>query len=354
MVKSFFYGLGAILLAGSTLQAGHESCVDSCYPMPNMIGDFITLPDGLVNPANQFDYAVMVHNSGGVSRTKASQNNNILPQDRLFLDTSWSDDALFDASNNARSHEVYRTNFGFEKVFQDGLSSVELRLPMINGYDSNASALINSQAALGTQFGNLYVGGKRVLWQDGESTLTAGLGVTLPTGNSTDYVFMGNTFVNIENETAFLKPYVAYSHQNGASFFQVWSELDLAVGGNDVYNGNVFLGEYQQQNLYALDMQVGRWLYYNPNASGLVKGVAPIVELHYTTTINDTDNINLVQNYRNPFNRMDFWNVTMGMQAQVGEASNLRLAASLPVRNGSQDETHASDLTLFLQWDIMR
>ncbi|MCA8984897.1 MAG: hypothetical protein KDA76_14125 [Planctomycetaceae bacterium] len=354
MTKSFFLGLGALLLAGSTAQAGNRSCVDYCYPIPNMIGDFITLPDGLTNPQNQFDYHAMVHNAGGAGRNKASQNNNILPQDRIFLDASWSDNALFDSATDSRTHDVYRTIFGIEKVFKDGLYSVELRLPMINGYDSNASGVIDTPATLGTELGNIYVGLKRVLRHDENSILTAGLGVTLPTGNGTDYLVGGTTIVNIENETAFLKPYVAYSRQNGANFFQVWTELDLAIGGDEVYLGGPSIGEFQPQNLYSLDMQIGRWLYYNPDASGMVKGIAPIVELHYTTTINDTDNVAIVQNYRNPFNRMDFWNVTMGTQMQLGDRSNLRLAASLPIRNGSQDETHASDVTLFLQWDVVR
>ncbi|MCA8984167.1 MAG: hypothetical protein R3C12_08000 [Planctomycetaceae bacterium] len=354
MTKSFFLGLGALLLVVSTAQAGNPACCDCCYPMPNMIGDFISLPDGFTDLEATFNYQAVSHNAGGAGRNKASQNNNILPQDRIFLDASWSDNALFDSATDARAHDVHRTIFGIEKVLNEGLFSVELRLPMINGYDSNASAVNNAPSALGTEFGNMYVGFKRVLWQEEGRTLTAGLGVTLPTGNGTDYMLLGDVAANIENETAYLKPYLAYSRQNGATFFQVWSELDLAVGGDEVSVGGLAIGEYQSQNLYSLDMQLGRWLYYNPDASGIIKGIAPIVELHYTTTINDTDNVSLVQNFSNPFNRMDFWNITMGTQMQLGNRSNLRLAASLPIRNGSQDETHASDVTLFLQWDVVR
>ena len=108
MTKSFFLGLGALLLVVSTAQAGNPACCDCCYPMPNMIGDFISLPDGFTDLEATFNYQAVSHNAGGAGRNKASQNNNILPQDRIFLDASWSDNALFDSATDARAHDVHR------------------------------------------------------------------------------------------------------------------------------------------------------------------------------------------------------------------------------------------------------
>ncbi len=44
----------------------------------------------------------------------------------------------------------------------------------------------------------------------------------------------------------------------------------------------------QDQSLLFLDMSVGYWVYRAQNAPFL-KGVAPMVELHYTTTLQSPD-----------------------------------------------------------------
>jgi hypothetical protein len=354
MTKPAMLLFGAWLLFGSAASGGDGRCAGCYYPMPNMIGDFIALPDGLLNPINQFDYDAMVAQSGGAGRMKASRNNNILPQDRLFIDYSWSDAALFDAATDVRTHGLHQTIFGIEKSLMNGLCSLEVRLPMVDGYSSVQNAVIDQPAGLGSEFGNMYVGGKAVLLGDSESTLTAGIGLTLPTGNSTDYSVGGNTTAEIDNQAIYVKPYIAYSRKHGATFFQLWTELDVAAGGDDLSFGGTFRGTYQQQNLVSVDMQLGRWLFYNPSKAGWLQGIAPIVEMHYTSTMNDTDRVSIGQNYTNPFNQMDFWSVTMGTHMQVTNHSNLRLAASLPLHDGPRDETHSSDVTLFLQFDVVR
>ena len=50
----------------------------------------------------------------------------------------------------------------------------------------------------------------------------------------------------------------------------------------------IWMTPFQEQNLMYVDAQFGVWLYHD-HCARYVTGVAPVVELHYSTTMNDTD-----------------------------------------------------------------
>lgn len=87
-------------------------------------------------------------------------------------------------------------------------------------------------------------------------------------------------------------------------------------------------------------MQVGYWLHRNQHANRIVTGFTPLLELHYTSTLNDSDSINIVQDHENPFNRMDILNATIGSQINLGRQANCRLGVALPFLGGQFDEAH--------------
>jgi len=111
--------------------------------------------------------------------------------------------------------------------------------------------------------------------------------------------------------------------------------LDVAANGNDVLvptfvtpGGFERVGRYNDQPLGLMDLKVGYWLYQNPDARW-VKGIVPTCELHYTTTLRNTDSVGGVSN---PFNRMDLVDLTAGVHILLGEKAVLTVAGAAPLR----------------------
>lgn len=101
-------------------------------------------------------------------------------------------------------------------------------------------------------------------------------------------------------------------------------------------------------------MQVGYWLYRNHHANKIVTGFAPLLELPYTGTLNDSDSINIVQDHENPFSRIDILNATIGSQINLARQANCHLGVALPLLGGQFDEAHVADTSPFAQFDITR
>ena len=81
------------------------------------------------------------------------------------------------------------------------------------------------------------------------------------------------------------------------------------------------------------DISAGYWVYDARNEcrscwalGGYVSGIAPIIELHYTTALqNFPDNSGLVSP---DFMREDILNLTAGLDFQLGPMSSLTVAAA--------------------------
>jgi len=340
--------LGLFLLGKASIRGADY---DDSISLPNMMGDFSPLPQGLMSSVG-FDFDAMVGLSGGAGRTLVSRNNSVFPLTRAYFDYSFSDAARFDAAADARTGDIHQGIIGIERAFFDDRLSFEIRLPMVNGFDDSQNAVVDRPAQQGTDFGNMYLGTKALLYCDEQNVLTAGVGFTLPTGNSTEYLSGSTIVASIENEAGYIQPFVAYAHTRGRGFLQTWAELDLAMGGNDVFVGSTFRDDYQEQSLLKLDVQVGYWLYQDGDLDGLVTGIAPLLELHYTGTLNNSDRVNFVQDYENPFNQMDILNATVGTQINLGRRANCRLGVALPLLDGQFDEAQVADATFFVQFEM--
>jgi hypothetical protein len=70
--------------------------------------------------------------------------------------------------------------------------------------------------------------------------------------------------------------------------------------------------------------------------------------LHYTTTLQDADTVAVAplpqpglpptNSITNRFNRFDILNLSAGLHTQIGDRSNLRVAAVVPLRLNNQNE----------------
>jgi hypothetical protein len=90
------------------------------------------------------------------------------------------------------------------------------------------------------------------------------------------------------------------------------------------------------QTLFSVDVGVGRWLYRDIFAPA-VTGVAAMAELHYTTTLQDADEVGGVVDttllaFGNTLNRSDVLNLTMGLHVEIALDTSLRIGGSVPLR----------------------
>jgi hypothetical protein len=299
------------------------------------------------------DYDAPYTLSAGAARHRAANNNNVLPLDRIYYTFDYSQSALYDAQNNSRSIDLRYSTFGLEKSLLDGAASAEVRLPWITGYNDEQGGNLDLPAITDAELGNAYFAFKFFLHSNSNSVLTAGMGVTLPTASDANYLLGGSPIYTIKNHAVYLQPYVAYAAQlSRRSFFQLWAQGDFASEPNDVFITTVIAGEYQEQDLFMLDLQTGYWFYESP-CSQMLQGIAGISELHYTTTLSDTDIRPITRLMMNPQNRMDVLNLTLGTHLQLTPRANARFAVTAPLRSGDNDTNQFYDLQFIAQFDIL-
>jgi hypothetical protein len=196
------------------------------------------------------------------------------------------------------------------------------------------------------QIGNLSAILKRLVYYDGFTSVVVGLGVETPTGSD----FESRTAVvryHVSNDAVHIHPYLGILHSpNDCFFFHGFLQLDVATHGNlvtfddSIGPGNV-AGRYNDQTLLYADLGGGYWLSRNPCAT--VTGLAALVEVHYTTTLNDSDSLfatpvgvgggGHVMNLVNPANRMDVINLTAALHAELAQYTSLRIGGVFPLND---------------------
>jgi hypothetical protein len=129
-------------------------------------------------------------------------------------------------------------------------------------------------------------------------------------------------------------------------FYQGFAQLDIGANGNRIdyqnrVDGSGQLGVLNEQNLLYLDLSGGYWLYRNPCARGLT-GLASLLEIHYTTTLQDTDAVErdiylynpLRFTFNNPANRVDVVDLTVGLHAEFANHTLCRVGGVIPLSSG--------------------
>jgi hypothetical protein len=216
--------------------------------------------------------------------------------------------------------------------------SIDVRMPLLSGFNLSNSI---SESELGN-VGNLTMFLKGLVYGDQDLAFSTGLGIGLPTGSDlqtrTSAPF-ANEFLTVRNQGVRLIPFVAGTmYLSDQWFMQSFGQMNFAASGNEVVNQNGLVGVFNEQNLLQTDIGLGRWIWQDDQRP-VVTGLAAIFELHYTTTIQDTDRIQLgnssflVGELSNSANRQDLLNLTSGIQAQLGSLSALRVGVVVPLRD---------------------
>lgn len=272
---------------------------------------------------------------GVVGRVKVSEDSSPLPRDRFIFN--------YDYFNNVPltpgGQTVNRFAVGIEKTFLDGMMSVEARLPFASTLSSDG--IVGSQST-NTELGNLHMMIKALLYRTDQFAIASGLGISLPTASDTRIRFTdGTDLIQIRNETVLLEPYLAALWTpNERLFSQLWFSVPFDTCGNPVHV-NLFggglrqVGTLQEQTRVVLEGQLGYWVVRNDNdPTRALRGLAPFVELHYSTTTADPDVV-----ASNGFaigdlsGRVDELNLTAGVTSQLSNNFFLSVGLVTPLRD---------------------
>jgi hypothetical protein len=263
-------------------------------------GEF--LDDGTAYLGIDYDYFVTVPTPGGtiaaapganIGRQKLSENTSPIPRDRVFVNYNYFNNTpLAPGGVN-----VNRVTPGFEKTFFDGRMSFEMRTPFATTLDNTVdiNGVTNSRD---TEFGNLTMYFKALLWQSQKLAFSTGLGVTAPTAQDFAFVDNGTQVVRVDNESVHLLPFFAVLYTpNPRLFAQAMMQIDVDANGNPVsvsgfdedagsFTGDmVRIGRPYDYTYMYLDFNVGYWTYLAPNSGRFITGFAPMFEVHVNQTV---------------------------------------------------------------------
>lgn len=314
--------------------------------VPNMFGDLFNQSGQLVvNGA--FGARADIPTAGVLGRSKVSENNKAVTMDRFYFTFNHFHNALegdIDTLDNlpATDLSVTRYTLGMERRFLDELWSVDLRLPLVARYDFG----IPKFGVTGDEIGNLSVILKRQLVATCTTGVVAGLGIDIPTGGDLNG-HAGGTSFTLHNDAVTLSPYVGmlYAPESGF-FYHGFVQLDVPLNGNRIEFADPFFatngrfGRISEQTLMHFDAGIGRWVYRNCCAP-VVTGLAAVLELHYTTTLDDADIVYgsvspLRFQFGNTLNRIDAVQLTCGLHVQLGAQTTLRVGGAFPLNSGPE------------------
>lgn len=293
---------------------------------PNSIGDLRAGSFSLFTVQG-----IMVDNPlvGGDRRFKVTENFNPNPTNRVFFNYNHYHNSVTGLDGTEGNLDRY--TFGLEKMIGD-ISSIEVRIPFSNGL---APTQVFGQRRMGYQFGNVTLISKTILTQTNNSIVSGGVALTLPTAQNATVALAPTEVLTFVNDAYHLQPYIGFSATSDMFFMQAYGAVDFVLNG-DVVRRQVSMQseKYHDQNLLSLDAIGGVWLSRNNN--GFVTASAGVVELHYITTVNDTDTAFEDGGggalLLNQFNRMDILNLTTGIHLYLGESTRFTIGAGVPLR----------------------
>ena len=281
---------------------------------------------------------------GGMRRFKNEQAR-ALPTDRFFATYNHFHNAVelksFDPTTGNQQSDagnIDQYTLGIEKSFDDGNWSLEIRMPFSGG----ANVAIPAFQFDSDGVGNLSLTLKRLLYSDESLAVAAGLATTAPTGsNARIFIPILATRITIENDSVHLLPYIAAQFTPDENwFFHSFAQIDIAANPNGISlavpSAPTRGGSLAEQTLMYLDASAGYWWFRSDDEEGLT-GLASILEVHYTTTLNDAAQADLGTNgffnAGNGLNRFDVVNMTVGLHTEWWQHTAVRGAVVVPLRS---------------------
>jgi hypothetical protein len=316
----------------------------SQYSAPFMIGDSFGTGLQLLCPPSGAQFNLPT--SGTVGQTNLAENFSPMPRDRVYMNYSWFGDVPLNSPNAPRGTgvDVNRWTPGAEKTFFNQNASIEIRLPfagtLSNQINGDGSATTGS-----TQFGNLFLAFKGLLYRTNTFAFSGGMSMTLPTANDLVYTSTAgglNQFI-MRNDEVHLQPFLSFLHTpNDRFYWQGLCQVDMAVNSNNcsaqfVGSPATFTGTYRDQTAIYSSISAGYWLYRNPCSR--LSGISPILEAHYSKSVSYDNPLTLGGlTLGLPATNFGLLNMTVGSNFQLGPLSSLLMAYVVPVGSGTSKQ----------------
>lgn len=279
---------------------------------------------------------------GGATRSKIAENSSSLPLDRFIFNYNHFHNAIDDAADEATS--IDRFTLGFERTFLDQMASIEVRFPFVVDNDFVEPGDFTRN---GTDAGNLSVTLKGVLASDNDSLLAAGMTIDTPTAGNTvliDDSLATPLTVDISNDAVHLAPFLGFLYaKDSLHTHQGFLQIDVPTNANTLTFSDTSgdaTTELLEQTLLYVDYQFAAELYSAGRRSRStcdIYRVLGLAELHYTTTLEDSDaafsgtTANPLFEVTSLGNRLDVLNLTLGLHTEFSNGTQLRLGTVAPL-----------------------
>lgn len=285
-------------------------------------------------------------------RYKCADNTGPIPTNRVSFQYKHYNGALQAQLDDAgtvtsSSGNIDSYILGVEKTFLDNWASLELRIPFYAGSigigdPGNESDLVSPK------FGNLsFI--LKVLWSRSDTfALGGGLGIDVPTAGNAHAVLLDNQqTIDYLFREVYIAPFIAFlGTPRDDIWYQGVLQFSFVAGRNQVRSRGIIDSDlaYPEQNLMFLTLNGGKWFYRDPSRS-FMQGMAGILELNWTATLNDTAVVTdgALTTIANFANQQNVFNLSAGLHCQLTRLTNLRVAAVVPLRGSNNGDPVAQN-----------
>jgi hypothetical protein len=360
--------------AASSTETRQQARSNRLAQAPEMFGDSLMPAQmsatTLLNIGSDLNFVdTVVSFPIGISQ-RVSDQNSPLPEDRIYYRYSDFDDAatmssgfrFFGSSTYAETFYSDRSlsvhTVGVEKTFCDDLWSIELRMPFAQRREFSETREVGSylwtdSLVYGGE-GNLFVIGKMLIHEGEELAIAVGMGIDTATGRDASYSLIsdqslvGLTTLEYQNEAVYLSPFITGVWTPTERWFhQGWFGVTTPVGENEFTAYNTLFGtttqlfdfDMNEMTLVTVDWLTGYWV-CRDQTRPILKGLAFIGELHYTTSTEGADTVTFDPGFifspeysANPssLGRFDVLNFTSAVHLQLGDRLSVRLGHVTPL-----------------------
>ncbi|MDG2407673.1 MAG: hypothetical protein P8M53_01530, partial [Pirellulales bacterium] len=306
--------------------------------VPNMLGDGGLLQPNLFVSTSQL-FEMQQH------ATKICENNSVIPRDRLgfhfdSLQTVRNGD--FGGDPLYRNLQEYR--FWGEKTFLDETLSVDLIIPLLYTSQYDIAGVQEFGAhPLDGEFGDLAFGLKALIWEDADKAFSAGVRAEAPTAADISVAAVPPTVNSFfEMDAWYFTPWIGGQWTPGSNWFAS-GFLSYRLNSGPITNtGLPAVGTFdiRQPTYLFADLAIGRWIVQREGQGGLTS-LAPVLELHYTTTptsgtVIEPGRQNIYDTGRR-FGKTDYLNLTGALTGTINDAWQFGIGGALPLRTGLTD-----------------
>ena len=349
-MKKLLLVLGLFVISG--VQSASAQTWEDAYAVPNMLGDGGLLQPNLLDSADREIYNFQQHT------TKICENNSVIPRDRIgfhFDSLQTVQTGLIDnggvVQRSSRNLQEYR--FWGEKTFLNENISLDLIVPLYYSTDPNIDTLqaFANPTPLAGQFGDLAFGLKALVWEDADKAYSAGVRVEAPTGPDSLVAPLGTDLGGFDMDAWYFTPWIGGQWTPGTNWFAS-GFLSYRLNSGPITARNGFASRSVRQPTYLFaDLAIGRWIVQREGQGGLTS-LAPVVELHYTTTPTSGTSQGRGTSFTYGSGRLlgktDYLNITGGLNGTINDDWQFGIGAALPLRTGFAQSGPA------FEWDTDR